>query len=861
MKKKKVQKLLSAAMMVSICVTMGAMPVSAASMSDDLENTFVTEDATDSNVNTTPSAVTSSGKVENTDITWTYDEGEKTLTFDCEAPTSGTTQNQSSEQEIPSYVADHVSVTSGFSVIWEKNAVKTLEIKGTIVSIGANAFDNWESLEKVTISGKVNKIGEEAFSNCKQLKTAELHSSLEKIGVQAFANCEKLTNVKLPTTLKTIGDQAFFRCYSLKKIKIPASLTTIGRGVFIGPDGCLEQKNGETVIIKGKEAEAHKSNMRDVTAPYTSDSTLVIDDNGFVFDKNKAILYCALKHQNTLTLPESLTEVQDYAFNGCVANEITFTGKKPNFGSHAFDMMKLPEEADDIYYNLKATVYYPGDDESWKGIENEDVGCDITWKPYEKNAIEGVYEGCKWVYNLDSKTFTISSNDGKPVAIPDFDSYEDTPWAKEAKEEIEKNCKTIIIADDITRVGNASFGKLFAQVENIMFSQNLKSIGKDAFVACGAGTKKAPQFTLPDSLETIEDGAFASLEGFTELTIPKGVKDLASTAFLGCNKLTTVKVAEDNENLCAIDDVVYDKKVTTLVFCPPTKEKVEMPQSISRVAAKSFVGCESLKEIKFTGNAPTFEDNCFILSETDKKTTPLKITAYYPNGNSTWTEDTLKDYGGKVKWEAYNVGTEPGSGSDSSNHVVYHYDLETHGGTWDGTHYYLPNGTLVTDAFFCDGTYTYYLQFDGTPMKGRLAYHPEGRHVIYFDDEVHEVFNTFANVKQDVKGNPVDDLCYFNVYGFMYVNVLTYDQAGKNLYYANTNGVMERNGWFKFPENNIGYANADGTLVVSQFSKDTMGRTVYFQANGKLAKGLITDGVTYYKMDETDGHLVGTFVK
>lgn len=854
MKKKKVQKLLSAAMMVSICVTMGAMPVSAASMSDDLENTFVTEDATDSNDNTTPSAVTSSGKVEDTDITWTYDEGEKTLTFDCEAPTSGTTQNQSSEQEIPSYVTDKMKVTSGSAVTWE-NTVETLKIKGNIVSIAANAFEGWESLNKVTISNKVTKIGDEAFLNCKQLTTAELRSSLEEIGVQAFANCEKLTNVKLPKTLKTIGNRAFSRCYALTGIDLPDSLTTIGWGVF---DGTQEGFDVDGKIIADKIDIAHQSHFTDVLPPY-SQKNLVIDDYGLVYDKDVKTLCCALKNQSSLVLPETLSKVNAYAFSGCVANKITFTGKKPDFDKLAFSMYKFEGAEPGTYYRLKATVYYPGDDESWKGIENEDVGGDITWKPYEKNAIEGVYEGCKWVYNLDSKTFTISSNDGKPVEIPDFESYEDTPWAQEAKEEIEKECKTIIIADDITRVGNASFGKLFAQVENITFSQNLKSIGKDAFVACGAGTKKAPQFTLPDSLETIEDGAFASLEEFTEVTIPKGVKDLASTAFLGCNKLKTIKVAEDNENLCAIDDVVYDKKVTTLVLCPPTKEKVEMPQSISRVAAKSFVGCESLKEIKFTGNAPTFEDNCFILSEKDEKTTPLKITAYYTNGNSTWTEDKLKDYGGKVKWEAYNVGTEPGS--DSSNHVVYHYDLGTHGGTWDGTHYYLPNGTLVTDAFLCDGTYTYYLQFDGTPMKGRLAYHPDGRHVIYFDDEGHEVFNTFANVKQDVKGNPVDDLCYFNVYGFMYVNVLTYDQAGKNLYYANTNGVMERNGWFKFPENNIGYANADGTLVVSQFSKDTMGRTVYFQANGKLAKGLITDGVTYYKMDETDGHLVGTFVK
>lgn len=860
MKKKKVQKLLSAAMMVSICVTMGAMPVSAASMDTGInqEDILTVGATTIENNSETDGTITDANQ--NT-IKWEYDDATKTLTF-TGASTSPSTPNQNPEIEIPEKVIDKIvntQTTSGSAITWEKDSVENLKINGTVTSIASKAFADCTKLKEATIYGDITTIGEKAFIDCKNLETVKFNSSLEEIGVQAFANCEKLTNVELPDTLKTIGDQAFFRCYKLKKIEIPASLTTIGRGVFVGAADCLDKdENGEIAIIKGKEAEAHKSNMKNVTPP-TSDSVLAIDANGLVFNKDKTILYCALKHQDTLILPESLTEVQDYAFDGCVANVIRFTGKKPNFGSHAFDMPKLPEEADDIYYKLKATAYYPGDDESWKGIEKENFGGDITWKPYEKNAIEDVYEGCKWVYNLDSKTFTISSNDGKPVEIPDFESYDDTPWAQEAKEEIEKNCKTIIIADDITRVGNASFGKLFAQVENITFSQNLKSIGKDAFVACGAGTKKAPQFTLPDSLETIEDGAFASLEEFTEITIPKEVKELASTAFLGCNKLTTVKVAEDNENLCAIDDVVYDKKVTTLVFCPPTKEKVEMPQSISRVAAKSFVGCESLKEIKFTGNAPDFEDNCFILSEMDEKTTPLKITAYYPTGNSTWTEDKLKDYGGKIKWEAYNIGTEPGS--DSSNHVVYHYDLETHGGTWDGTHYYLPNGTLVTDAFFCDGTYTYYLQFDGTPMKGRLAYHPDGRHVIYFDDEGHEVFNTFANVKQDAKGNPVDDLCYFNVYGFMYVNVLTYDQAGKKLYYANVNGVMERNGWFKFPENNIGYANADGTLVVSQFSKDTMGRTVYFQANGKLAKGLITDGVTYYKMDETDGHLVGTFVK
>ena len=34
------------------------------------------------------------------------------------------------------------------------------------------------------------------------------------------------------------------------------------------------------------------------------------------------------------------------------------------------------------------------------------------------------------------------------------------------------------------------------------------------------------------------------------------------------------------------------------------------------------------------------------------------------------------------------------------------------GGKWDGQHYVL-NGKTITDAFFFDGNYTYYLQADG----------------------------------------------------------------------------------------------------------------------------------------------------
>nr|WP_143524593.1 hypothetical protein [Roseburia sp. 499] len=44
------------------------------------------------------------------------------------------------------------------------------------------------------------------------------------------------------------------------------------------------------------------------------------------------------------------------------------------------------------------------------------------------------------------------------------------------------------------------------------------------------------------------------------------------------------------------------------------------------------------------------------------------------------------------------------------------------------------------------------------------------------------------------------------------------------------------------------------------FSYDPWGRVVFYHWNGMVARGLITDGVTYYNMDTTDGHLIGSFI-
>ena len=118
-------------------------------------------------------------------------------------------------------------------------------------------------------------------------------------------------------------------------------------------------------------------------------------------------------------------------------------------------------------------------------------------------------------------------------------------------------------------------------------------------------------------------------------------------------------------------------------------------------------------------------------------------------------------------------------------------------------------------------------------MKGRLTYHPNGVTVIYFDENGHEVFNSFVNVKKSITGDAVDDICYFDTYGFMYTDKLTYGQNGDtNLYYINPYGVMQRGGYFTFPNGDLGYAEANGALMTNQDSYSPNGQLVHFNALG-----------------------------
>ena len=174
------------------------------------------------------------------------------------------------------------------------------------------------------------------------------------------------------------------------------------------------------------------------------------------------------------------------------------------------------------------------------------------------------------------------------------------------------------------------------------------------------------------------------------------------------------------------------------------------------------------------------------------------------------------------------------------------------------------DGSLVQDAFLFDGVYTYFIQKNGTAMKDRLTYHPDGVHVIYFDQNGHEVFDNFAHITMSIAGTPVDDTCYFNTFGYLYVDETTFvtnADGTQTAYYMNGQGLLQLGGWFKYANGeDIGYADpTTGALMYSQWGYNEAGQAVYFMADGKLARGDIFDGSQTHVLDLRDGHLITSF--
>ena len=137
------------------------------------------------------------------------------------------------------------------------NNIEEIIVPSTVEKIGDYAFDNIETLKKITLSEGVKEIGQTCFGENTSLSEINLPSSLKAISVAAFYNCTSLEKITIPEGVERIEATSFSYCEKLKEIHIPSSVAFIQGESEEASSAFMESPNVTIYAPKGSYAEKY----------------------------------------------------------------------------------------------------------------------------------------------------------------------------------------------------------------------------------------------------------------------------------------------------------------------------------------------------------------------------------------------------------------------------------------------------------------------------------------------------------------------------------------------------------------------------------------------------------------------------
>ena len=509
------------------------------------------------------------------------------------------------EHSIPFEILPDATGTCGDNVVWNLYG-DTLVISGTgpMQDYGfynsAPYAERKSEISKVVIQTGVTCIGSYAFNWFSNLTDATIPDTVSAIHDHAFNDCDALVNIIIPESVKSIDNNAFGGCKSLADLSIPSGVTVIGNYAFYSCSGLTEVSIPSSVTTIGSFAFYNDNNLTRVTI---LNPACVIGDS----------YYDVFSGSSDLTL---------YGYSGST------TETYADVAGITFEAIPNGNCGDNVYWLLNASSGVMTI--SGTGAMADYSGTDMPWYDRRTEITSLVIE--EGVTAIGGHAFYGCNRIGE-VIIPDsvttIKEYAFTFC--DALQEINLSANVLSIESyafaynqALRRINVAADNAAYCSVDGVLFNHD------QWLLICYPGGKPETSYTVPDSVTNMSYAAFAYNTALKSITLNSGLGEIPTTAFRSCTGLTSIVIPDHVQTI----GLAAFYNCTSLTY-------VEIGSGVSGMRNNVFMNCSALQTVLFQGSAPAIGGNVF------KNCT---LTAYYPAGDATWTDDKKQDYGGTVTW-------------------------------------------------------------------------------------------------------------------------------------------------------------------------------------------------------------------
>lgn len=182
---------------------------------------------------------------------------------------------------------------------------------------------------------------------------------------------------------------------------------------------------------------------------------------------------------------------------------------------------------------------------------------------------------------------------------------------------------TVNISDTVIGIKDGAFATC-TKLTTVVLSQNTEYIGTGAFMNC----IKLASIELPSTLHEIESMAFWNCQSLERITLPQKLYSIGENVF-----------SESGLEFIEFEENGILERISNGAFAYTRIEEIVIPKQIKYIRDSAFAGCESLKAVKFEGNAPE-----------DFLHTPQRaeFTVYYHEGAQGFTSPEWCGYPAKI---------------------------------------------------------------------------------------------------------------------------------------------------------------------------------------------------------------------